>query len=88
MTTIYFNAFYDDKKNIFIESRGLSNYEDALEDAGEQDRLHYAFTLEVDLEGETKRIDLSSKIFDYRFPANPEYERLTGHEMGVCGGRI
>lgn len=87
MTTIYFNAYYNKDASVFIEASGKS-YDDVIEEAGEHSNLHYAFTLEVDLEGETKRIDLSSKIFDYRFPANPDYERLTGHEMGVCGGRV
>jgi len=67
MTTVYFNAYYDKDNSVFIEASGKS-YDDVIKEAGEWSNLHYAFTLEVDLEGETKRIDLSSKIFDYRFP--------------------
>lgn len=85
-SVLYFNAYYNDD-NIFIEAEGLPNVEDAIEEAGEFSHFPYAFTLEVDLFGDTKRLDLESRILDYKY-REPDYERLTGHEMGVAMGRV
>lgn len=80
MKTHYFNAFYY-KDDFVIESKELS-YQDALEDIAEN-TYTYAYTLEVGLE-ETKRIDLEAAALNVKYP---EYEKLTGHEMGLLHGR-
>ena len=87
MKTHYYNAFYH-KDVFFIQSEELS-YEQALQDIADT-KSPYAYTLEVGLK-ETKRIDLEWTALGVESSdecKKPEYEKLTGHEMGVASGRM
>jgi len=80
METHYYNAFWH-KDKFNIESDGLT-YEEAVDQIS--DYALYAYTLEVSLEG-VRRMDLEVEMLATIYP---EYEELTGHEMGVAPGKV
>jgi len=82
-TVLYYNAFYN-VNDILIEQGNGFNIADAIEDAAEC-KLPYAFTIEIELAGGVRQISLEDEIAEYK--GQPRYERLTGHEMGICKGR-
>jgi len=84
LTVFYYNAFYNGN-DIFIEQGKGFDITDAIEDAAEC-AYPYAFTIEIEPSGDIRRISLEEEIAEYN--TRPQYERLTGHEMGILGRRV
>lgn len=78
MQTHYYNAYHKGD-GFLVESKSLT-YDEAAQEIEDYPHLNYAYTIEVGLES-CRRFDIEVKK---HFPD----EKLTGHEMGVCVGRV
>jgi hypothetical protein len=92
---LYINMWESkDEAHHFYEHDAVYSIEDAIKDYHEWDWTDdtYALTLKLDLvNGTFERIDITDYIEEEdedEDSVGEEYERLTGHEMGVCPGRV
>lgn len=95
--THYWNAFHNVSRfgfnngEFLIEQGSMSfSAEDAIYEAAQYD-LQYAYTIEVLTDGTCKVHDFSDQVLAEKYAdqlPREEYERLTGHEMGLCMGRV
>ena len=99
MKELYINIWLYDDKDLIVEHEPCMSLDEAIRDYEEfANSFKYSHTIMIDFEGglkNTLEIAWSKKINieDYKRALEqdsdaPEYERLTGHEMGVCLGRV
>lgn len=99
MKTLFINIWTDKGKQFTTESELCLNKEMAIADYYENSNLlDYSHTIKLELENglkATTELAWVKEIDITEFISKPEeesytseYERLTGHEMGVCAGRV
>jgi hypothetical protein len=97
MKRLYINQWLENGRDYHTEGQSCTSYEQAVADYKEHvGTFTYYRTIIIDFEGGlssndniawTRAISIDEILEQESQGESMDYERLTGHEMGVCAGR-